>query len=435
MQEIGFGLTRDMVEQVVMDYLHDKKRPNPFSQGKPGPDWWTGFMRRWPKLTERKPQHLPASRATALTEGAISAWISKVEAIVADAGLGELTSEELAQRMWNCDETAFATDIASKKILARRGDKNVHETGGGTGREYITVLGCGSASGERLPPYVIYKGKNLWTSWTHGGPAGTLYAVSESGWMERPQFLEWFKKLFLTALSSAPRPVILFMDGHASHINLELIRLAREHQVILFCLPSHTTHALQPLDVGVYGPLKSCWGKILKQYKMETCAATVDKKEFPALLKKLWEASFEARHLKAGFRKTGLCPLTKDSISKSSCAPSLPCIAASQEPTATTVQAEDHAAHSHTVQVNIACCDCFSRTEMTPVRIYLRGYFTRLIGAKKAEQRKTARKRIKPIYPGEALTEDDIYARLEEEEKKKAEERKQKATRKSRKGK
>ena len=82
-------------------------------------------------------------------------------ATVTNAGLGELAPEELAKRMWNCDVTAFATDTASKKILARRGAKQVHEVGGGSGREYITVLSCGLASGKRLPPYIVYKGKNL----------------------------------------------------------------------------------------------------------------------------------------------------------------------------------------------------------------------------------------------------------------------------------
>ena len=78
---------------------------------------------------------MPDNHATALTEGAINAWIMKVKAMVNEAGLGELTTEELAQRLWNCDKTAFATDVASKRVLARRGEKNVHETGGGSGRE------------------------------------------------------------------------------------------------------------------------------------------------------------------------------------------------------------------------------------------------------------------------------------------------------------
>ena len=48
--------------------------------------------------------------------------------------------------------------------MARRGAKNVHEVGGGSGREYITILACGSAIGEKLPPYEVYKGENLMTN-------------------------------------------------------------------------------------------------------------------------------------------------------------------------------------------------------------------------------------------------------------------------------
>ena len=39
---------------------------------------------------------------------------------------------------------------------------------------YVTVLGCGSANGIKLLPFVIYKRKNLWTFWMSGGPSGTF---------------------------------------------------------------------------------------------------------------------------------------------------------------------------------------------------------------------------------------------------------------------
>jgi len=396
-------------------------------------------LKRWPKLVERKPQHLQANRATSLTENAVDSWLLKVKKVVEDAELDKMTLEELGQRMWNCDETAFATDVASKKILARRGEKSVHETGGGSGREYITVLGCGCANGERLPPYVVYKGKNLWTTWTHEGPAGTLYAVSESGWMERPHFLQWFKKLFLPSVSNKLEtgPVILVLDGHASHINLELIELAREKGVILMCLPSHTTHALQPLDVDIYGPVKKSWRKILKDYKMETCAQIVDKTVFPCLLKKLWEDSFKAEYLAAGFRKAGLCPISKENIPKSSYAPSLPHL---QQPQAESysslngtkivaTEADECGSGIHTIQIKMSCCECVDVKDITPVRVYLRGYFSTLIGRKKTEARKTSRRRVKPLYSGEALTADEIYERLEEEDKEKNEKAQQKAER------
>jgi hypothetical protein len=48
-------------------------------------------------------------------------------------------------------------------------------------------------------------------------------------------------------------------DSHGSHDTLNLIELAQQHNIILFCLPPHTTHKLQPLDVGVFGPFSRAW--------------------------------------------------------------------------------------------------------------------------------------------------------------------------------
>ena len=158
----------------------------------------------------------------------------------------------------------------------------MYETGGGTGREYITVLGCGAADGTRLPPYTVYKGKNLYARWTSGGPAGALYGMSDSGWMESSNFLSWFEKLLVPAVDSllSEGPVVLFVDGHHSHLSLPLVRTAREKGVHIFCLPPHTTHVLQPLDVGVYGPVKKAWQGIVKSYKTTTLGANITKEAF-----------------------------------------------------------------------------------------------------------------------------------------------------------
>ena len=51
-------------------------------------------------------------------------------------------------------------------------------------------------------------------------------------------------------------PVILFLDGHKSHETLALVEIAKKHGITLFVFPPHTTHLLQPLDVGVFGPFK-----------------------------------------------------------------------------------------------------------------------------------------------------------------------------------
>lgn len=80
--------------------------------------------------------------------------------------MNELSPSERGRRIWNCDEMGICTAVASGKVLAQRGEKNVHETGGGSGRDYITILACASAIGEKLLPYIVYKFKNLMANHT-----------------------------------------------------------------------------------------------------------------------------------------------------------------------------------------------------------------------------------------------------------------------------
>ena len=69
---------------------------------------------------------------------------------------------------------------------------------------------------------------------------------------EQGDYLEWFKKLILLA-----RPVLLVQDGHSSHVSVDQIELAQANDIYLLCLPAHTTHILQPLDVGVFKSFKA----------------------------------------------------------------------------------------------------------------------------------------------------------------------------------
>ena len=76
LQEIGFGMTREVVSEIVMDYI-TMRRPNPFNQ-RPGDKWWSGFLKRHPQLMQRKPQHLSKHRAIAGSHATIDAFFSKV---------------------------------------------------------------------------------------------------------------------------------------------------------------------------------------------------------------------------------------------------------------------------------------------------------------------------------------------------------------------
>ena len=102
--------------------------------------------------------------------------------------------------------------------------------------------------------------------WTKGEVVGTTYGLSSRGWVDMELFKGWFSDHLLNYAVSA-RPLLLFLDGHSSHYNPEAIRLAKENDVIMFTLVPHTTHEMQPLDIAVFGPLKTHW----REAVMTTC--------------------------------------------------------------------------------------------------------------------------------------------------------------------
>ena len=55
-------------------------------------------------------------------------------------------------------------------------------------------------------------------------------------------------------------PRILINDGFGTHESLELMKFAHKNNIILCRLPSHTSHKLQPCNVGVFRPLKMAYG-------------------------------------------------------------------------------------------------------------------------------------------------------------------------------
>jgi hypothetical protein len=57
---------------------------------------------------------------------------------------------------------------------------------------------------------------------------------------------------------------LLILDGHSSHLTAGFDAFCKENGIICLCMPPHSSHLLQPLDVGVFGPLKRAYGKLVE---------------------------------------------------------------------------------------------------------------------------------------------------------------------------
>ena len=423
--DMGFGLTRDLVEIVLFEYIKQQQIPNPFPTGIPGRDWWQRFLSRWPCLGERKPQHLSKKRSEASHPEIINGWFDRVEELARSVSL-DLSDPATAQRLWNCDETGLCTAAGAKSLLVKRGTKQVSEVSSGSDREYITIHCAGCASGEPLPPFILYKGKNTYRRWMVGGPAGALYGISESGWMDPANFLSWFLKLFLPAVSHLTKTgtVLLFFDGHYSHISLHLIRPARENNVHLLCLPPNTTHILQPLDVGFFSPLKNSWRKTLKLYRLQTKGQKATKETFPSLITQSWE-SVKPEHCKGGFRGAGLFPLSREHILAK--LPPSPALAETEQ-----ASSNGESRHSRQQPKHVTCDSCAHEMPATPlIKTHLTSYFTGVLQIQKERPEKGKRNNMKIRIEGETVTSDEFLEILEQQKEKEEKRGKKKAVKQS----
>jgi hypothetical protein len=55
------------------------------------------------------------------------------------------------------------------------------------------------------------------------------------------------------------KPQVLICDGFGTHETLEILEFYFTNNIILWQLPSHTSHKLQPCDLTAFTPLKTSY--------------------------------------------------------------------------------------------------------------------------------------------------------------------------------
>ena len=187
--------------------------------------------------------------------------------------------------------------------------------------EHISAHNVVSADGRALPPMIIFKGCFPGGPYNANGPINCLYATSDSGFMNGDLYLQWFTKHFLK-YAPPERPILLLQDGHSSHVTPALIDAAKANNVILFCLPPHTTHCLQPLDVAVYRGLKAHFSRLLSNARLLKNNVWITKKNVSGIYKLAFQETFIMRTICEGFRKCGIFPFNPNAIDMSLLNPS-----------------------------------------------------------------------------------------------------------------
>ena len=70
--------------------------------------------------------------------------------------------------------------------------------------------------------------------------------VLQAGYIDNVLFMNWLHNHFIK-YAVASRPLLLLLDDHSSHYELGTLKFVKANDVIIFCLPPHTSYGSQPL--------------------------------------------------------------------------------------------------------------------------------------------------------------------------------------------
>jgi hypothetical protein len=219
--------------------------------------------------------------------------------------------------IYNFDETGFMMGVISSAMVVtsseRRSRAKMRQPGN---REWVTVIQGVAALGFCVPPFIVVSGQYHLSSWYEDSPLPPdwVIATSENGWTTNEIGLDWinhFDKATKSRTSGSYR--LLIVDGHESHCSVAFELYCKENNIIALCMPPHSSHILQPLDVGCFSPLKRAYGRQIED-KMRSGTSHISKEDFfPAFLAAFKDAITE-KNIQGGFRGAGIMPHNPEAV-------------------------------------------------------------------------------------------------------------------------
>ncbi|KAJ3537253.1 hypothetical protein NM208_g6395 [Fusarium decemcellulare] len=275
-----------------------------------GARWAHNFVRRHPDLKTRFFRKYDYQRAKCEDPAIIRNWFTLVANTISKYGI---RSDDL----YNFDETGFLMGmIASGMVVTGSERRSKPKSVQPGNREWITVIQAINADGQAISPFIIGAGQYHLANWYRDSnlPGDWAIATTQNGWTDNETGLEWLKHFdWCTAKRSNSRYRLLIHDGHESHHSIEFERYCEEKKIIRLCMPPHSSHILQPLDVGCFSVLKNAYGQEIEH--LIRCSIThVSKTEFFPAFYAAFQATMTEKNIKSAFRGAGLVPLDPESV-------------------------------------------------------------------------------------------------------------------------
>ncbi|KHJ32976.1 hypothetical protein EV44_g3566 [Erysiphe necator] len=253
-----------------------------------GTKWPYRFVKRRPVIKAKLSRGLDYKRYMMENIPILEKWFDQEKDVVDRYGIqpGDI---------YNFDESGFMMGVVKGFYVIARADKQ------GKGRHGQWLV---------LTPLIIFKGEFVLEPWVNVLPKGKQWktTATPNGWTNRDVTLLWLKHFDeQTKARRTGRFRLLVIDGHDSHQYLEFEKYFDDNDIIIRCLPPHSSHITQPLDLGVFSILKSEHGNQIKGlsrvgFKM------IQKEDFIAAFVRIFDKVFSKTHIESAWKASGLIP-------------------------------------------------------------------------------------------------------------------------------
>ncbi|CAH2013280.1 unnamed protein product [Acanthoscelides obtectus] len=165
------------------------------------------------------------------------------------------------------DETGISTTSNKPpKVISVKGKKQVGMIANAERGQLPTIIGCCNAAEGRCKQDFLMEARQ------------TQGISTPNGWTSGEVFLNWMHFFVEQVRLTSDKKVLLLLDNYESHKYCPALEYATKNNVVILSLAPHLTHEMQPMDVAVYGPLKTHFerevnifqkshpGRIINQY-------------------------------------------------------------------------------------------------------------------------------------------------------------------------
>lgn len=270
-----------------------------------GKDFYYSFMKRHPELTYRKPQATSLMRCVGFNKPQVDRFFTQLRLLMDKHSFRP-------SRMFNGDETGVSCVHENEKVITMKGKRQVGKMTSAERGRNVTLMFCMSATGQFIPPLFIFPRKRMNDRLMIGAPAESCAFPTSSGWMTTEAFLKWMQHFVSFSKPTKDDPVLLLVDGHGTHKELEVILFARNNHVHMLSFPPHTTHKLQPLDRSFMKPFKGQYNHACSLWMRANAGTRINDYDIAKLVDESYKRVCRLDIAVNGFSCTGIFPFNPE---------------------------------------------------------------------------------------------------------------------------